>query len=201
MSYIQRYANNCLQGVLITISLAIFSMFTAAQSPTPTPAQKDTGSGTTAEIGAPKDFRWVFEVGGQFRDADGERPSKFEEYKSVRRGFLLRRGAMEYNPADSPYYFSFASRNVSERDQQYFLEGRKFGRFRTIGKWDSQPHLYSRGATSLLTTTAPGVYSVPDSIQLNLQTLDPPMAGTTVPNPALIAAVAPVSRPRCRDCR
>lgn len=189
MLYIQRYCNNCLHCGLLILSIALFSTFAGAQSPSPTPAKKDAVSRTEPVTEAPKDLRWVFEVGGQFRDADGERPSKFEEYKSIRNGFLLRRGSVQYNPGTSPYLFSFASRNVSERDQQYFLEVRKFGRFRTIGKWDSQPHLYSRGATSLLTATSPGIYSVPDSIQLNLQTLDPPMAGTTVPNPALIAAV------------
>jgi hypothetical protein len=36
-------------------------------------------------------LRTTFEFGGQYINLDGERPSKFEEYKRVRDGFLFRR--------------------------------------------------------------------------------------------------------------
>ncbi|MDI1240936.1 MAG: MtrB/PioB family outer membrane beta-barrel protein [bacterium] len=173
---------------LVLVSLTLFCSLVSAQTQTPSPAAtKDQTSGGS-DTETQKDFKYVLEIGGQYRDVNGERPSKFEEYKSVRNGFLFRRGSFEYNPEGSPTFLNFAARNVSERDQQYYIEGGQFGRFRLKGTWDSQPHLYARGVASLLGGAGPGIYTVADSVQADLQALDPPMAGTTVPNPALIAA-------------
>jgi MtrB/PioB family decaheme-associated outer membrane protein len=164
-----------------------------AQQPSASPAPAvldEKKSEPEARPGFWNNFHYIFEAGGQYRDVSGDRPSKFEEYKSVRQGFLFRRFNIVSNPAGERSYFYLSGRNVSERDQQYLLEGGSYGRFRTKASWNAQPLVYSRGSTTLLTTTAPGVYSVPDAIQLNLQTLDPPFTNaTTTPNPALIAAV------------
>lgn len=176
------------RNALVLLSLVIFGLLTAvAQEPSPSPAAQASGP---SETGFLKDFQFVVEVGGQYRDVSGERPSKFEEYKSVRNGFLFRRAGARYNPENSPAFFNFAGRNISERDQQYMIEGGKYGRFRTTASWNAQPLLYSRGATSLLVSTAPGVLVVPDSIRQTLSDLDMPRltTATTLPNPALIAA-------------
>lgn len=187
MSYVSRNIPEvCKRLLLVSIAAICCSVTALSQAPAPAATDKNA-SGTDAN--SEKDLKYVIEVGGQFRDVNGDRPSKFEEFKGVRNGFLFRRGSFEYNPSGSPTYFNFAGRNVSERDQQYFAEAGRYGQFRLEAEWNSQPHLYARGVKSLLGSSGPGVYSVPDSIQADLQTLDPPMAGTTVANPALTTAV------------
>ncbi len=185
------------RSLFIILSLFAFVSIAAAQPSSPSitiPDNKeekpDVKAQESEKPGFWNNFHFVFEVGGQFRDVDGDRPSRFEEYKSVRKGVLFRRFSIKSNPAGERSYFYFSGRNPSERDQQYVLEGGNYGRFRTRATWTAQPLVYSRGASSLLSTSSPGVYTVPDAIQLNLQTLDPPFTNaTTTPNPALIAAV------------
>lgn len=177
--------NNVIKNIMVCVSLALSSSVLIAQTPTASPK-----NAAAQEINVEKDWTWTFEVGGQYRDVSGERPSKFEEYKSVRNVFLVRRAAVDYNPAGSPRFFSFVMRNASERDQQYAVEVGKYGRFKTAFTFDSQPHLYARGAATLFANSGDGLYTVADSIQQNIQALDPPPTGNaTPPNPALIAAV------------
>jgi MtrB/PioB family decaheme-associated outer membrane protein len=181
------------QSFIIILSLLALTQISAAQnaSSTPSPSiSEEQKSEAETRPGLWNNFHYVFEAGGQFRDVDGDRPSKFEQYKDVRKGFIFRRFNIYSNPAGERSYFYFVGRNASELDQQYRIEGGSYGRFRTKVDWSAQPLLYSRGASTLLTSTAPGVYTVPDAIQQNLQSLDPPFTNaTTTPNPALIAAV------------
>ena len=180
------------RGVIAILSLVALGTIAAAQEP----AAKTTPSGPVERKseqgeGLWRNFQFVVEAGAQIRNVDGDRPSKFEQWKSVREGVLFRRFAVRSNPAGERAYFYLAGRNPSERDQLYLLEGGCYGRFRTSATWSAQPFVYSRGATSLLTTSAPGVYAVPDAIQQNLQALDPPFTNaTTTPNPALTNATA-----------
>lgn len=115
------------------------------------------------------DMRSTFELGGQFTNIAGERPSKFEQSRRVKEGFLFRRFRVTSNPEGSPWFFRLVGRNPSETDQQYFFDAGKYGRFRTSVEWNGQPFLYSRGGKSLFTASAPGVYTIPDAVQLSLQ--------------------------------
>lgn len=190
MSFNTRNYIKVFSNALVLVSLAVFCLLAQAQSSsTNLESKNQNSSGSTPETEKTKDLRFIIEIGGQYRDVSGDRPSKFEEYKSVRNGFLFRRAAVEYNPEGSPAFFTFAARNASERDQQYLLDGGMYGRFRTKGWFDGQPHLFARGVTSLLARDGKGIYTAPDGIQSALQALDPPPGGsTTIPNPALIAA-------------
>lgn len=115
-------------------------------------------------------FRYFFEIGGQFRSVSGERPTKFEEYGQTRRGLIARRFGVSSNPAGSPDYFRFLGRDVSELDQQYLLEFGRFGLSRTKIEWNGYSHLYSRGSRSLFNSSGrDGVLTVDDQIQTTLQ--------------------------------
>lgn len=173
-----------IQIFFIILSLFVLSIFVPAQTASPSPASDEIKPGFW------DNFHFVAEAGGQYRDVSGERPSKFEEYKTVRKGAFFRRFSVISNPAGEKSYLYLSGRNPSENDQQYILNAGKYGRFRTEASWTAQPLVYSRGARSLLTTASPGVYTVSDAIQLDLQALDPPFTNaTTTPNPALLAAV------------
>ncbi|MEW6206922.1 MAG: MtrB/PioB family decaheme-associated outer membrane protein [Acidobacteriota bacterium] len=114
-----------------------------------------------------------FELGGQFTNIDGERPSKFEATRRVKEGFLFRRFRISSNPEDSPWFFRLVGRNPSEKDQHYFLDMGKYERFRTTIEWNGSPYVYSNGSRSLFTASGPGVYTIPDAVQNSLQnTLD-----------------------------
>lgn len=114
-------------------------------------------------------FKTTADFGGQFRILDGERPSKFEEQRQVRRGLLLRNFRMVSKFEDSSYFFRFSGKEISERDQSYYLELGSYNRWRTVFEFQGQPFLYSRGATSLYINGGKGLLLVPDSIQQTLQ--------------------------------
>jgi MtrB/PioB family decaheme-associated outer membrane protein len=123
-------------------------------------------------------LRTTFEIGAQYVNLDGERPSKFEEYKRVRDGFLFRRFSVTANPEGSPYFLNLRGRGPSEIDQQYFLDAGKYGKFRTKLEWTALPHLYSTGSKSLFGSSDKGVLTIPDGVQSQLQNAtDPEIPG------------------------
>ena len=113
-------------------------------------------------------FKFVFEIGGQFRDLNGERPSKLEEFGRIREGFIFRRFRITSNPADSPNFFRAIGRSPTEIDQQYLLDFGRYGTFRTTFEWSGAPHLYSRGSRTLFGGNN-GIITIPDGIQQTLQ--------------------------------
>ncbi|MDI1243451.1 MAG: MtrB/PioB family decaheme-associated outer membrane protein [bacterium] len=124
-------------------------------------------------------FKFVFEIGGQFVDVNGERPTKYEEFGRIREGLAVRRFRIASNPANAPSFFRAIGRSAGEIDQQYFVDFGSYGKFRTTFQYDGSPHLFSEGAKTLFTGEN-GILTIDDSIQTALQ-------GTPVP--ALPAAV------------
>lgn len=116
-----------------------------------------------------REFKTSFEIGGQIVDVSGERPSKFEETKRVREGFMFRKFRIASNPALNPAFFNLVGRGAGERDERYLLDMGRFGEFRTTAEYTRFPHLYARGARSLLSYSGNGVLTVPDNIQQTLQ--------------------------------
>lgn len=141
----------------------------------PAPASAPTEQSSSGQSATParsdffRKFAFSFEIGGQPRSLSGEKPSKFEEYKRVRDGFLFRRFRIESNPEGSPYFFRLVGRGPSELDQSYILDTGMYGRYRATLEWSGLPHLYARGTKSFFGSGGPGVYVVPDSIQSRLQ--------------------------------
>jgi MtrB/PioB family decaheme-associated outer membrane protein len=147
--------------------------------------EKDKGKSTTGnQADAPQtffgSFKFFFEIGGQFRDVSGERPSKFEEFRKVREGFLFRRFKVISNPHSTPSFFRLVGREPSERDQHYKLDVGKYGAYRATIEWSGLPYLYSRGIRSPFGSTGPGILTIPDSVQQAFQ---------NAPNANLPAAV------------
>ncbi|MBS1809978.1 MAG: MtrB/PioB family decaheme-associated outer membrane protein [Acidobacteria bacterium] len=113
--------------------------------------------------------KFTFELGGQFTNVTGVRPSRYEEFRQVREGFLFRRFRIVANPEDSPTFFKLIGRGPSELDQRYLLDFGRYGRFRTTVEYSGLPHLYSAGSRSLFGSSTPGVLTIPDQIQQTLQ--------------------------------
>jgi len=130
----------------------------------PASEQKKTGDSTKLS----DNFKFFVEIGGQFRDISGERPTKFEEFGQIRKGAFVRRFAISSNPAGSPDFFRASGKNVSENDQQYMIDLGRYGLYRTKFEWSDYGHLYSRGAKTLFTGSG-DTLTVDDSIQTALQ--------------------------------
>jgi MtrB/PioB family decaheme-associated outer membrane protein len=133
----------------------------ANPSATPEPA----GSGPFSNLNL------LIDIGAQARSVSGERPSKFEEFKRVREGFLFRRFRLASNPSGSAKYFRLVGRGPTEIDQQYLLDAGEYGRYRTTVEWNQLPKLFSRGSRSPYVSQADGFLAVPDSIKATLQPL------------------------------
>lgn len=168
----------CLLSCLfLCLPLMVFGQETDKPAPTPTPS---VGAGRAGESGTAqaqpdkppslwRQFRFTTEIGGQFVDLSGERPSKFEEFRQVREGFLFRKFRLSSNPEGSPSFFRLIGQGPSERDEHYLLDAGRYGVFRTTVEWQGLPHLYSRGSRSLFGQSAPGVFTIPDNIQQTIQ--------------------------------
>ncbi|HKZ77483.1 MAG TPA: MtrB/PioB family decaheme-associated outer membrane protein [Pyrinomonadaceae bacterium] len=130
-------------------------------SATPEPA----GSGLLSNLNL------LIDIGAQARSVSGERPSKFEEFKRVREGFLFRRFRLASNPVNSPKFFRLIGRGPTEIDQQYLLDAGEYGRYRTKVEWNQLPKLFSRGSRTPYVSQGNGFLAVPDSIKATLQPL------------------------------
>src|SRR6266545_2373104 len=135
----------------------------AKPSATPKPGPTGKGLGSNLDL--------LIDVGGQVRSVTGERPSKFEEYKRVREGFLFRRFRIASNPADSPKFFRLIGRGPTETDQQYLLEAGEYGKYRTTVEWSQLRRLFSRGSRTPYVAQGDGFLVVPDQIKATLQPL------------------------------
>src|SRR5687768_16433332 len=102
-------------------SLVAFGSVVQAQQPSPSPNSTTTNQTTSkseTKEGLLNNFKYVFEAGAQIRDVSGERPSKFEEYQNVRKGFFFRRFTVESNPAGEASFFFLSGRNLAENEDR-----------------------------------------------------------------------------------
>src|SRR5574341_1099648 len=170
--------------ILVLSMLWVIPATAQSSSSTPATAAANSDSKEIAKASEPKDsspppqvekgvfsrqFKTSFEIGGQIVDVSGERPSKFEETKRVREGFILRKFRIASNPELNPAFFNLVGRGAGERDERYLLDMGRFGKFRTTAEYTRFPHLYARGARSLLSYSGNGLLTVPDNIQQTLQ--------------------------------
>ena len=141
---------NCKQCRLIALIVILFvPAVVRAQETASTgdgsPASADKSKTTTDTVESKKiadNFKYRFEVGGQFVDVKGARPSKFEEFGRIREGFAFRRFRIASNPGNSPGFFRAIGRSAGEIDQQYFVDFGRYGTFRTTFQYDGSPHLF-----------------------------------------------------------
>ena len=146
--------------------------------PAATPSPVPIGKGLWSNLNL------LIDVGGQARSVTGERPSKFEEYKRVREGFLFRRFRIASNPADSPRFFRLIGKGPTENDQQYLFDAGEYGRYRTTVEWSRLPKLFSRGSRTPYVDQGNGILIVSDQIKATLQ----PLLDIKSPTLPLVAA-------------
>ncbi|MCX5835272.1 MAG: MtrB/PioB family decaheme-associated outer membrane protein [Deltaproteobacteria bacterium] len=102
-------------------------------------------------------------VTGQYTDIDGNR-AKFNEYRDNREGIGAYIGA-EGRYETEEYYMHGEAGNIGYRDQQYRIEGGKWGRFGLDLYYDQIPHNFTEDAKTF--------YSKPGSNHLIYPTQPP----------------------------
>jgi MtrB/PioB family decaheme-associated outer membrane protein len=129
-----------------------------AQATKPSPPPSSSTPGSQAKPAAPAqstpapapeeehslfDETWhQFQFGGRATSIDGD-PARFQRYQDVRDGVLFTDAKYASEAAQGDWSFHAAADNVGWRDQRYFTNYERTGRFNVSGLWDSIPQFYS----------------------------------------------------------
>src|SRR3954469_11562910 len=81
-------------------------------------------------------------IGGRSSSIDGD-PARFQRYQDQRSGFLLSGFRYASTGPDGAWSFHSTADNVGYRDQRYFADFDKVGKFTIHGLYDQIPQFYS----------------------------------------------------------
>ena len=127
----------------------------APQTPapeTPATAPDDAAAGESASLFGET---WhQFEVGARLSSISGD-PARWQRYQDLRDGLLFTKARYAREGPDGAWTFRAAGDNVGWRDQRFFADYERTGRFVISGVWDQIPQFYS------IDTRTP--YTMPDS--------------------------------------
>ena len=109
--------------------------------------------------------------------------SKLQQFEEVGKGLVVF-GADYAWHAPSGLTFDFKGTNLSLDDRQASAVLAKKGRFKLSLTWNQNPNWLSNNARTLYSEAAPGVFTLPDSLQRNLQGIFYPWTTPTAANPS-----------------
>ncbi len=136
-----------------------------AQPPASQPATPTAPTETTRSLFEPT---WrQFEFGGRLSSIAGD-PARFQRYQDLRDGVLFTDARYARDDPEGNWLFHVAADNVGYRDQRYFGDYERTGRFVISGLWDEIPQFYSVDTRTPFTGTG-GVLVLPDATQLAIQ--------------------------------
>ncbi len=111
-----------------------------------------------------------FEFG--IRQMSGDRSSsKFLEYRDIPEGIFLRNVRVGVDWGAVGYYATFNARDALEGDQSAQLQAGKYGRWELTVDFQETPHLFTNTGRSIYSEETPGVYTLSDQIQAELETI------------------------------
>ena len=133
--------------------------YAGQQAPAATPAEP---------LGSLFEQTWrQFELGGRFSSIDGD-PARFQRYQDLRDGVLFTNARFGKEDPGGKWLFHSGADNVGWRDQKYFADYQRVGRFKITGLWDQIPQFYSVD-TMTPYTPAPSPLLLDDATQLRIQ--------------------------------
>jgi len=94
-----------------------------------------------------------FQFGGRVTSIDGD-PARFQRYQDIRDGVLFTDARYANEAPEGDWQFRAAADNVGYRDQRYFADYERTGRFKVAGRWDEIPQFYSVDTATPYTHTA-----------------------------------------------
>ncbi|MBI2834027.1 MAG: MtrB/PioB family decaheme-associated outer membrane protein [Acidobacteria bacterium] len=162
-------------AVVIVCGIGLLPGSSWAQSATTTwPARAQ------ANLFGPNPFGNV-EVG--VRSISGDTASsKFGEYRHIPKGLFLGRLAVLVENADKTAFLELRSREVRERDQNFFVAAGFARTLRVEVEWDQIPHTFSTTGRTILDTSVAGTHTV-----------SPVLRAALAANPASAAALVPAT--------
>jgi MtrB/PioB family decaheme-associated outer membrane protein len=112
------------------------------QPPTtsPAPAAPAAAAEVTRSLFEPTWRQFAF--GGRLSSVDGD-PARFQRYQDIRDGVLFTAARFERQGPDGSWFAHAAADNVGWRDQRFFGDYERTGRFVISGLWDEIPQFYS----------------------------------------------------------
>jgi MtrB/PioB family decaheme-associated outer membrane protein len=93
-----------------------------------------------------------FEFGGRASSVSGD-PARWQRYQDLRDGVLFTNARFEREGLDGAWTFHAGADNVGWRDQRFFADYDRPGRFVISGLWDEIPQFYSVDTKTPYTTT------------------------------------------------
>ncbi len=157
-----------------------------AQTPAPTPgatmplASQSTPSQAPQQPAAPAargldESRSLFEqtwhqleFGGRVSSIAGD-PARFQRYQDVRDGILFTDAKYAREDPAGSWLFRAAADNVGWRDQRFFADYERTGRFVISGFWDEIPQFYSIDTKTPYTTAGDDALVLDDATQRTIQ--------------------------------
>jgi MtrB/PioB family decaheme-associated outer membrane protein len=159
-------------ALLLVSSGATAQEQTAAQEPSQQiaapAAQRDVPAGAPAttvnEFGTLNQID--FGVRATAFDTGSDR-ARFQRFRDVRDGLTLDR--FRFSKATDVYLLDLQADHLGYRDQRLFGSYNNYGRVKASFEWNQTPLFYSRDTRTLYSSSAPGVLTLPDSLQSALQ--------------------------------
>src|SRR3954451_342075 len=131
---------------VLTLCAAVPAVVHAQTTAAPATAQTPTAAAATVpEEPAHSLFEptWhEFMLGGRFSSVSGD-PARFQRYQDVRDGLLFTGGRYALEQPQGEWSLHALADNVGWRDQHYFANYDRPGRFVRSGTWDQIPQFYS----------------------------------------------------------
>ena len=109
--------------------------------------------------------------------------SKLQQFEEVGEGVVLFGADYSWN-TPSGLYFDFKGTNLSLDDRFASAAVGKKDRWKLDLRWSQNPNWLSNQARTLYTEASPGVFTLPDNLQRNLQGIFQPWTTPSATNPA-----------------
>jgi MtrB/PioB family decaheme-associated outer membrane protein len=93
-----------------------------------------------------------FQISGRAASVDGD-PARWQRYQDLRDGLLFTDARYERTDPNGAWLFHGGADNVGWRDQRYFADYERVGRFVISGLWDEIPQFYSVDTQTPYTTS------------------------------------------------
>ena len=158
--------------LILAIPIGLLPALGMAQTPPVTPPQPGAQvPAATAPAEAdehpalPTTYGWL-DLGVRKSHVDGD-GARYERYRDLSDGLFLDRA--RYTSQPRGWLVDLAADHVGRRDQRYIGRASRPGQVKVWGLWDQIPMLMSRTTQTLFTVPSPGVLTIDDAIQAQVQ--------------------------------